>query len=687
MGLKLGMPQPETEQIGARDRCELATMTALWSPPAERLREEPLSRFAREVGRRFGVDVATYADLHAWSVQERGAFWDLLWDWCGVIGEKGTLPIEITGSMLGECFFPEGRLNYAENLLRTSGQDDALVFRCEDKLVRRHSWDELKALVSKLQQWLVDEGVGVGDRVAAMMPNMPETVAAMIATASIGAVWTSCSPDFGEQAVVDRFSQTEPVILLVPDGYWYNGKCIDLHDKINAIVGCLPSLRKVLLVNLVGSSPGQGIEIVQPLERTLSSYSAKPLSFIRLPFDQPLSIHYSSGTTGMPKCIVHRAGGVLLQHLKEQQLHSSLQPGDRLFYYSTCGWMMWNWLVSGLATGATLLLYDGSPFAPDGNVLFDYASEERCTHFGVSAKYLDAVRKAGISPVNSHDLHCLRTVLSTGSPLSSDGYAYVYQSIKSDVHLASIAGGTDILGCFALGIPTLPVYAGELQGAGLGMAVEVFDENGHSVKGGRGELVCTAAFPSMPLGLWNDGDGTRYHATYFDRFPGIWHHGDFVERTARGGLIFHGRSDATLNPGGVRIGTAEIYNQLDAMPEILESACIGQEHDNDVRIVLFLKLADGAELTDDLTNRIKVRIRNGASPRHVPAIVAAVPDIPHTKSGKISELAIRDIVHGRETGNTQSLANPEALEHFRNLPILTRVKSAPTNNQREAERQ
>jgi acetoacetyl-CoA synthetase len=671
-GVPLDKQVTGNEQMSAPDGQPFDERAALWAPSAQRLSEEALLRFAREIERRYGIAVESYPALQAWSVRERGAFWNVVWDWCGVIGEKGSLPAESLGTMLEECFFPEARLNYAENLLRMSGASDALVFRCEDKANRRMSWDELRELVSRLQQLLVSEGIGVGDRVAAMMPNMPETVAAMIATASIGAVWTSCSPDFGEQAVIDRFSQTEPTILLVPDGYWYNGKCIPLHEKTSAIAGRLPSLRKMLVVELVGKMGELRSDLanVVTLAEALLPFAAQPLAFTRLPFDHPLSIHYSSGTTGAPKCIVHRAGGVLLQHLKEQQFHSSLRSGDRLFYYSTCGWMMWNWLVSGLASGATLLLYDGSPFAPDGNVLFDYASEEKCTHFGVSAKYIDAIRKAGICPIASHELGSLRTVLSTGSPLSSEGYEYVYRSIKSDVHLASIAGGTDILGCFALGVPTLPVFACELQGVGLGMAVEVFDQNGQSIEDGRGELVCTAAFPSMPLGFWNDNDGSRYRSTYFERFPGIWHHGDFVERTARGGLIFHGRSDATLNPGGVRIGTSEIYNQLEAMPEILESACIGQEYDNDVRVVLFVKLASGVELTEELTNRIRKQIRSGASPRHVPAIIAAVPDIPHTKSGKISELAIRDIVHGRESGNTQSLANPGALEHFRNLPVL-----------------
>jgi acetoacetyl-CoA synthetase len=646
---------------------------ALWAPSAERVADEAMFHFAQDVKARFNIDIISYPDLHAWSVQERGEFWNLLWDWCGVVGEKGARPTTSINLMLQERFFPEARINYAENLLQMTGTSDALVFRCENKLVRRMSWDELRALVSKLQQLLVSEGVGVGDRVGAMMPNMPETVAAMIATASIGAVWTSCSPDFGEQAVVDRFSQTEPAILFAPDGYWYNGKCIRLHEKTAAIARRLPNLRKMLVVELVGGADDlqNRPTNAECLHQALLPFSAQPLAFTRLPFDHPLSIHYSSGTTGAPKCIVHRAGGALLQHLKEQQLHSSLRSGDRLFYYSTCGWMMWNWLVSGLATGATLLLYDGSPFAPDGNILFDYATDERCTHFGVSAKYIDAIRKAGICPAESHELRCLRTVLSTGSPLSREGYEYVYRSIKSDVHLASIAGGTDILGCFALGVPTLPVYAGELQGAGLGMAIEVYDHSGQAMDQGQGELVCTAAFPSMPLGFWNDSDGTRYRTTYFERFPEIWHHGDFVERTVRGGLVFHGRSDATLNPGGVRIGTAEIYNQLESIPEILESACVGQEYDDDVRIVLFVKLVDGAELTDELTNRIRKTIRSGASPRHVPAIVAAVPDIPHTKTGKISELAIRDIIHGKESGNTQSLANPGALEHFRNLSVLS----------------
>lgn len=649
--------------------CERA---ALWQPPSDRLADEPMSIFRKAAETRVGANFPTYRDLHAWSVRDREDFWNLLWDWSGVLGDKGSGPWTVGDAMLETRFFPAARLNYAENLLWKSGETDAVVFRCEGRPARRLSWDELRELVTRLQRVLSEEEIEIGDRVAAMMPNMPETVAAMLATASIGAVWTSCSPDFGEGAIVDRFGQTAPQFLIVPDGYWYNGKPIDLSTKIQAIVERLPSIRKVLVVDILGKAPdlAKSLPNAEVFADAIGQVTTDDLKFVRLPFDHPLSIHYSSGTTGAPKCIVHRSGGVLLQHIKEQRLHSSLKENDRLFYYSTCGWMMWNWLVTGLATGATLLLYDGSPFCPDGNVLFDYASEERCTHFGVSPKFIDSIRKAGLIPSESHDLRHLRTVLSTGSPLSAEGFDFVYRAIKSDVHLASIAGGTDILGCFALGVPTEPVFAGELQGPGLGMAVEVFDQDGRSLDIGQGELVCTTAFPSMPLGFWNDPDGQRYRAAYFERFHGVWHHGDFVEKTERGGLVFHGRSDATLNPGGVRIGTAEIYSQLDGLTEIAESACIGQDWENDVRVVLFVRLADGARLTDELIARMRQRIRAGASPRHVPAIFASVPDIPRTKSGKISELAIRNTVHGREASNLDALANPDALKYFRDHPAL-----------------
>jgi acetoacetyl-CoA synthetase len=535
------------------------------------------------------------------------------------------------------------------------------------------SRDELEALVSRLQQAMRRAGIGIGDRVAAMMPNMPETIAIMLAAASLGATFSSCSPDFGERGVLDRFGQIAPKLFFACDGYWYSGKPIDISAKLRPIAAALTSAAEAVIVPYLGHAETVARDVPRgtTLETFLEGCTPAPLSFERLPFDHPLYILFSSGTTGAPKCIVHGAGGTLLQHLKEHRLHCSLAADDKLFYFTTCGWMMWNWLVSGLASGATLLLYDGSPFHPDGNVLFDYAEEEGMTIFGTSAKFIDAVRKAGLRPRETHDLSRVRMMTSTGSPLAAENFDFVYQAIKPDIHLASISGGTDIVSCFVLGIPTKPVWRGEIQGPGLGLAVDVFDEAGRPVKGEKGELVCKAPFPCMPVMFWNDPGGAKYSAAYFERFPGVWAHGDFAEWTAHGGIIIHGRSDATLNPGGVRIGTAEIYAQVEGMPEVVEALAIGQDFDNDVRIVLFVRLAAGLTLTDELVAAIKAKIRAGASPRHVPAKIVAVADIPRTKSGKITELAVRDMVHGREVKNKEALANPEALELFKDLIELS----------------
>jgi acetoacetyl-CoA synthetase len=650
--------------------------TPLWTPSAERIASAPLTAFTRAAAERAGRPLASYAELHAWSVEDREGFWSLVWDFCGVVGEKGAAGeprVLVDGDrMPGAAFFPDARLNFAENLLRGSGPETAIVFRGEDKVERRLSWDELRALVSRLQQLFASLDVRAGDRVAGMMPNMPETIAAMLAAASVGAVWSSCSPDFGEQGVLDRFGQIEPVVLIVPDGYWYSGKPIEVGAKVAAVAAKLPSVRKMLVVDYLGTSADVAATVgnAEALEDALAPFAARALAFEPLPFAHPLYILYSSGTTGVPKCIVHSAGGTLLQHLKEQRLHCGIAEGDRFFYFTTCGWMMWNWLVSGLASGATLLLYDGSPFHPDGNVLFDYADAEGMTYFGTSAKFIDSVRKANLVPMRSHDLSSVRTISSTGSPLSPECFRFVYDGIRKDVHLASISGGTDIVSCFVLGVPTEPVWEGEIQGAGLGMAVDVWNEDGRPVRQEKGELVCTKAFPSMPIGFWNDPDGRKYNGAYFERFDNVWCHGDFAEWTRHGGIVIHGRSDATLNPGGVRIGTAEIYNQVEQMPEIAEALAIGQDFDNDVRVVLFVRLAPGAALDADLEKRIRAKIRAGASPRHVPARIVAVADIPRTKSGKITELAVRDVVHGRTVKNKEALANPEALELFRDLPEL-----------------
>ncbi|WP_367715923.1 acetoacetate--CoA ligase [Nitratireductor sp. GISD-1A_MAKvit] len=644
----------------------------LWEPDAKRKNEAPITAFSRRAEKLSGTSFPDYESLHGWSVANREAFWSLVWDFCEIIGDRGERVLVDGDRMPGAVFFPDARLNYAENLLRRSGDGDALVFRGEDKVERRLSWDELRQMVSRLQRCFRASGVKAGDRVAAMMPNMPETIAAMLAATSLGAVWSSCSPDFGIQGVLDRFGQIEPKILIVPDGYWYGGRSFDVSEKAAAVVERLPSVKMVLVVDYLGRAgeAASHIDRAVSLTEALAGHEAGDITFERLPFAHPLYILFSSGTTGAPKCIVHSAGGTLLQHVKEHALHAGLKPGDRLFYFTTCGWMMWNWLASGLASQTTLLLYDGSPFHPDGNALFDFADAEGMTYFGTSAKFIDAVRKAGLKPMESHDLSTVETISSTGSPLAPENFSFVYEGIKKDVHLASISGGTDIVSCFVLGVPTLPVWVGEIQAAGLGMAVEVWGDNGEPLQSGKGELVCTRAFPAMPLGFWNDPNGEKYHAAYFDRFDNVWCHGDFAEWTENGGIVIHGRSDATLNPGGVRIGTAEIYNQVEQMPEILEAICIGQEWEEDVRVVLFVRLADGVELDEALEKSIRTKIRTGASPRHVPARIVAVSDIPRTKSGKITELAVRDIVHGREVKNREALANPEALDFYRNIPAL-----------------
>ncbi|PBC19650.1 MULTISPECIES: acetoacetate--CoA ligase [unclassified Mesorhizobium] len=650
----------------------MAAEVPLWTPTQDRIDASPLTAFQKVAEAKAGATFASYGDLHRWSVEDRETFWSLVWDFSGIVGEKGERLLADGDKMPGASFFPDATLNFAENLLKKTGAGEAIVFRGEDKVERRLSWNQLHGLVSRLQQLFLSLKVKKGDRIAAMMPNMPETVAAMLAAASIGAVWSSCSPDFGEQGVLDRFGQIEPVIFIAPDGYWYNGKAIEVADKVAAVAAKLGSVRKVLLVDYLGTSADVAatIDKAVAMEEALSPYAARPVSFEPLPFSHPLYILFSSGTTGIPKCIVHSAGGTLIQHVKEHRLHAGLVDGDRFFYFTTCGWMMWNWLVSGLASGATLLLYDGSPFYPDGNVLFDFADAEKMTFFGTSAKFIDSVRKAGLKPIRSHDLSTVRSISSTGSPLSPEDFRFVYDGIKQDVHLASVSGGTDIVSCFVLGVPTQPVWTGEIQGPGLGLAVDVWDDDGRPIRQEKGELVCTKAFPSMPIGFWNDPDGKKYQAAYFERFDNVWCHGDFAEWTVHGGMIIHGRSDATLNPGGVRIGTAEIYNQVEQMPEILEALCIGQDFDNDVRVVLFVRLAAGVQLDEDLEKRIRAKIRSGASPRHVPARIVAVTDIPRTKSGKITELAVRDVVHGRAIKNKEALANPEALELFRNLPQL-----------------
>ena len=643
--------------------------TPLWTPSLARVAHSQLASFMANVESAWGVAVPDAARLHRWSVDHRDQFWHSLWEFCDVVGERGERSLIDGEKMPGAVFFPDATLNFAENLLSRRDDRDAIVFWGEDRVRRRLSWRQLYDLVSRLAQGLAAAGVRPGDRVAAYLPNLPETVAAMLASSSLGAIFSSCSPDFGVAGVLDRFGQIAPKALLIADGYFYGGKRHSSLDKLPDILAGLPSVERTIVVPYGGGDSDLPAD-AQTLADFLAPHHAGDIAFHRAGFNAPLAILFSSGTTGAPKCIVHGQGGTLLKHLCEHRLHCDIAADDRVFYFTTCGWMMWNWQVSALASRATLLLYDGSPFHPDGNVLWDYAAAERATLFGASAKYIDALRKADLRPVDTHDLTSLRTIASTGSPLAPEGFAYVYDAVKSDLHLASISGGTDIVGCFMLGDPTEPVYAGEIQAPALGVAVDVFDDAGRPVTGEKGELVCTRAFPSMPIGFWNDADGSRYHAAYFEHFPGVWRHGDWVEKTANDGYIIHGRSDATLNPGGVRIGTAEIYRQVEQLDEVVEGLVVGQEWEGDVRVVLFVRLADGLDLDDALIDRIRKRIRSHCTPRHVPAKIIQVADIPRTKSGKITELAVRDIIHGRPVKNVEALANPEALELYRGLAEL-----------------
>jgi acetoacetyl-CoA synthetase len=644
----------------------------LWRPDAERAAATNLNAFRLWLQTTRGVALADFPALWRWSVEDIPAFWTALWDFAGIVGERGDVALDNPTAMPGARFFPDSRLCYAETILRHTGERPAIVFRGEDG--RRIVWsrDELRAQAGGFAAGLRALGLGVGDRVAAYLPDIPEAIAAMLGTSAAGGTWSSCSPDFGPAGVLDRFGQIEPTVLVAADGYRYGGKTFRTAAKIREVMAGLPTVRRLVIVPLIGDAEA----LATPHAVAWESFcvpGAAP-EFTRLPFGHPLYILYSSGTTGKPKCIVHGAGGVLLKHASEHLLHTDLKPDDRLFYFTTLGWMMWNWQVSGLMAGATLLLFDGNPFHPSPAALFDIAESEGMTIFGTSAKYIDSVAKAGLKPRETHDLAALRAMLSTGSPLAPESFDYVYRDVKSDIGLFSISGGTDIVGCFALGNPMGPVRRGELSTRALGCAVEVFDERGNPVRGRKGELVCLKPFPSMPVMFWNDPDGARYRAAYFERFPGVWHHGDWCEliehEDGTVGMVITGRSDAVLNPGGVRIGTAEIYRQVETLPEIQEALVIGQDWDNDVRVVLFVRMKDGHVLDDELRGRIRRTIRENASPRHVPAKIIQVADIPRTRSGKITELAVRDVVHGRPVKNIEALANPEALELFRDIPEL-----------------
>jgi len=646
-------------------------MSELWRPSPQRVADANVTRFIDCVNARRDACLSDYPELYAWSVEHPGEFWTELARFTDVRAQWGTGPaIETPDRMPGAKFFPTARLNFAENLLRHRDERCAIIFRNDRGTRRELSYRQLHEQVARIASGLVAMGVGPGDRVAAYLPNLPEAAIAMLATASLGAIWSSCSPDFGIHGVLDRFGQIEPKVLFTADGYLYGPKRIDSLAPVAEVVARLAGIERVVVVPYVSQQPDIGALGSKATLWDKFGTAGAPLRFAPLPFDHPLYILYSSGTTGVPKCIVHGAGGTLLQHQKEHVLHTDIRRGDRVFYFTTCGWMMWNWLMSVLATGATLILYEGSPFHPDPGALWQLAAQERITVFGTSAKYLAATEKSEFGPARTLDLTALRAILSTGSPLLPESFDFVYREVKPDVMLASISGGTDIVSCFALGCPTLPVHRGELQSRGLGMRVEIFDEAGRPVRCERGELVCTAPFPSMPVGFWNDPDGSKYRAAYFERFPGVWHHGDFATLTEHDGLVIHGRSDAVLNPGGVRIGTAEIYAAVESLDEIVEALAVGQDWRGDVRVVLFVRLKTGAVLDDLLKKRIRDAIRSTTTTRHVPAKIIAVPDLPRTLSGKITELAVRNVIHGRPVQNVDALANPQALEHFRDLAEL-----------------
>jgi acetoacetyl-CoA synthetase len=648
----------------------------LWRPSAENVQQSNMFRFMKAVEKDWDVEISDYDSLYQFSIDEMEKFWRSLIDFSDLVAETwGDTVLVDANKMPGARWFCQARLSFAENLLRQRSDGEAIVFQGENGTKRRLSHNQLYDQVSQMAQAMEAAGVKEGTRIGAYIPNLPEAIIAMLAASSLGAVWSSCSPDFGVQGVLDRFGQITPKILIVADGYFYNGKPIDVRPKVAEVVAGLPSVEKVIVVpylmETLAANDLKEIPNAVAWDDFIKDFAPRDIAFRQLPFDHPLYILYSSGTTGTPKCIIHSAGGTLLQHTKEHLLHCDIRPQDRVFYFTTLGWMMWNWMVSALIVRATLLIYDGSPFYPDGNVLFDLADAEDMTLFGISAKFIDAVKKADMEPAKTHKLSSLRLIASTGSPLVPESFDFVYKAIKKDVHLASVSGGTDIIGCFVAGDPTSPVWRGEIQARALGIAVEVFDDEGCALTKEKGELVCTRPFPSMPVGFWDDDDGSKYHDAYFATFPNVWRHGDYIEMTEHNGVIIHGRSDATLNPGGVRIGTAEIYRQVEKLDEVMETIAIGQKWGGDARVVLFVILRDGLTLDDALIAKIKGQVRAHCTPRHVPAKVVQVADIPRTKSGKITELAVRDVVHGKSVTNKEALANPEALELFKDRAELS----------------
>ena len=650
---------------------EIVSNPVLWSPSDERVKSSQMYKFIKIINEKHNINIKDFTDLHTWSIKNKADFWSIVWDFFNVIGSKGTKPyIDPKNQMPGSKFFPNGNVNYAENMLSGDVLGPAIVFKSENKIRKELSWKELKVQVAALANFLKTQGVSKGDRVAAYMPNIAETVIMMLATSSIGAIFSSASPDFGVDGVLDRFGQIEPKILITTNGYWYNGKEINITQKVLDIVKALSSLKKIVIAPLLGIKVDYNNDKFINYEDIQSQYKTNELFFEPLALNDPLYIMFSSGTTGKPKCIVHSNGGMLLKHLVEIGLHSNAKKESRVFYFTTCGWMMWNWLVSGLLLKSTIYLYDGSPFYPNAEVLWDFVDSEKINFMGVSAKYIDALSKENINVIGKYKLNNLETIGSTGSPLIHESFDYIYTSVKKDVLVASLSGGTDIVGCFIGGNPMSVVRRGEIQGPILGMDVHVYDENANSLKNEKGELVCIKSFPSMPLYFWNDKNNEKYHDAYFNKYENVWCHGDYILKTENNGFIIFGRSDTTLNPGGVRIGTAEIYRQVEQIEEILEGLVVGQIWQGDTRVVLFVRLIETSHLTKDLINQIKTKIREGASPRHVPTKIIAVKDIPRTKSGKIAELAVRDLIHNIQINNITALANPECLEEYKNIKEL-----------------
>ncbi|MDA7579193.1 acetoacetate--CoA ligase [Alphaproteobacteria bacterium] len=650
---------------------KIVSNPTLWSPSEERIKSSQMYKFMLYINEKYDFKLFNFSELHKWSIENKSNFWSSVWDFFQVIGSKGIEPyIEPVNKMPGSKFFPTGSINYAENMLSGDTTGPAIIFKSEDKIRKEVSWYELKVQVATLANFLKKQGVVKGDRIAAFMPNMPETVIIMLAASSLGAVFSSASPDFGVDGVLDRFGQIEPKVLLTTDGYWYNGKGVNITKKVSEIVKALPSLKKVIISPLLGVNTEYNTNKLMQYSDVQEKFFTEDIVFEALSLDDPLYIMFSSGTTGKPKCIVHSNGGILLKHLVEMGLHSNARENSKVFYFTTCGWMMWNWLVSGLLLKSTIYLYDGSPFYPNPEILWDYVSSEKINFMGVSAKYIDALSKEKVNIIDKYDLTNLEIIGSTGSPLIHESFDYIYNNVKNDVSIASLSGGTDIVGCFIGGNPMSSVRRGEIQGPILGMDVHVYDDDGNSLKNEKGELVCIQSFPTMPLYFWNDKNNEKYHDAYFDKYPNIWCHGDYILKTENNGFIIFGRSDATLNPGGVRIGTAEIYRQVEQIEEVLEGLVVGQMWQGDTRVILFIRLNKNTDLTQGLIDKIKSKIRFGASPRHVPVKIIVVNDIPRTKSGKIAELAVRDLIHNKQINNQTALANPECLDEYKNITEL-----------------